>query len=199
MSLVAVTSSVGATGQWLDFVDGAEEELLRGEFEQKGAELLQQRAISSDVSIPVPRVPDGLRRVGHGACKVTALAAEAAPFIGRYFLQGISSQIDAGHPGGIEIPVDICPDLQKHPGEQAQVPGCPGHINARLAERPQVVSAEESEREERVLEHLRDALSYMVVQKEGTDLSRSTWKIPVALLSEADDSREQPFERIHPP
>ena len=86
MFLITVASSVGATGQWFDFVDGTKEKLLRGEFKQEGTELLQQRAISSDVPIPIPRVPDGLRRVGHGACKVTTLAAEAAPFIGRHFL-----------------------------------------------------------------------------------------------------------------
>jgi hypothetical protein len=62
-----------------------------------------------------------------------------------------------------------------------------------------MVSAEKSKREERILEHLRGALSYMRVQKEGTDLSRSTWKIPVPFLSEPDDSQEQLFKRIHSP
>jgi hypothetical protein len=114
MSLLAVAFSIGAAGKWFDLMDRTKEKLLRGQLKEEGAELLQQGAVSGNISIPVPRVPHRTWRVGYGSRKVTTLPAEAAPLIRRNFLQGTSLQINTGHVGMIEISVDIPPDLQKH-------------------------------------------------------------------------------------
>jgi hypothetical protein len=90
MSLLTIAFSVGAAGNWFDLMDRTEEKLLRGQLEEEGAELLQQGAVSGNISIPVTRVPHRTWRVGYGSRKVATLAAEAAPLIRRNFLQGTS-------------------------------------------------------------------------------------------------------------
>jgi hypothetical protein len=90
MLFLAILSSKGEAGKGLYVMNSAEKEPTGREFEEEGAEPLNEGTVPRNICIPVARISDWLGGVRDGPGKLTARPAKAAPLSRSRLLSRIS-------------------------------------------------------------------------------------------------------------